>query len=216
MNTGHLARFSFVARNAHQPRQTPSQNTSLVVQTRVCREPSRSFGKTPAFNSRLFLSISKLFALFARLRETFMTIRSIVVAAICTITCAAASPAFADDDSSAVFGSATLTSLQDLGGNAKGDASSASLGADALRSVSGNVGVNLAAGALNAQANQIALISTPQADITSRQTLRTTTQMSGSAIAEVGAGAMTAVSGNVGVNIAGGVGNAQFNGMVVH
>jgi hypothetical protein len=152
-----------------------------------------------------------------------MKIRSIAIVVICTAACASASSASAgtptvlsDDDSAAVFGSATLTTLQDIGGGAKAAASSASMGTDALRGASGNIGVNLAAGALNAQANQIALITTPQAEVSVQQNIHTVTRMTGSALAEVGAGAMAAVSGNVGVNIAGGVGNAQFNGMVVH
>jgi hypothetical protein len=152
-----------------------------------------------------------------------MKIRSIAIVVICTAACASASSASAgtptvssDDDSAAVFGSATLTALQDIGGGAKAAASSASMGTDALRGASGNIGVNLAAGVLNAQANQIALITTPQAEVSGQQNIHTVTRMTGSALAEVGAGAMAAVSGNVGVNIAGGVGNAQFNGMVVH
>lgn len=151
-----------------------------------------------------------------------MKIRSFITAAICTAVCAAAAsadagtPTASSDDSAAVFGSAALTALQDIGGDAKAAASSAAMGADALRGVSGNLGVNLAAGALNAQANQIALITTSQAEVSVQQNIHTVAQMTGSATADVGAGAMAAVSGNVGVNIAGGVGNAQFNGMVVH
>jgi hypothetical protein len=152
-----------------------------------------------------------------------MKIRSIVAAVICTAACAAASSAMAgtsaassDDDGAAVFGSAALTSLQDIGGNAKAGALSASVGADALRGASGNLGVNLASGALNAQANQIAVITAAQADLGTQQTIHAVTRMTGSGSAELGAGAMAALSGNVGVNIAGGVANAQFNGMVVH
>lgn len=152
-----------------------------------------------------------------------MNIRSITIAIICTITCASASSAVAgtatalsDDDNAAVFGSATLITLQDLGGRASAQASSASVGTDALRGASGNIGVNLAAGALNAQTNQIALIPASQADVAIQQNVHAVTQMSGSAQAAIGAGALAAVSGNVGVNIAGGVANAQFNGMVVH
>ncbi len=151
-----------------------------------------------------------------------MKIRSIAIAVIWAAACLGASSAVAgtiassDDDSTAVFGAAKLTMLQDLSGSAKAGASSATVGADALRGASGNIGVNLAAGALNAQTNQIALVTTPQAEIAAQQTIHADTRMAGSAIAAIGAGAMTAVSGNVGVNIAGGVANAQFNGMVVH
>lgn len=145
-----------------------------------------------------------------------MKIRSIAIAVLCTTACAGASAASSDEDSVAIFGAAKLSTLQDIRGNAKGSASSATVGADALRGASGNLGVNLAAGALNAQTNQIALVTTPQAEIAAQQNIHAVTRMTGSAIAEIGTGAMAAVSGNVGVNIAGGVANAQFNGMVVH
>lgn len=120
--------------------------------------------------------------------------------------------ALSDDASAAVFGPANLTSWQDTGGSAKAGASSASVGTEALRGASGN----LAAGALNVQTSQIALIATPQAEVTTQQNVHALTQLTGSAIAGIGPGAMSAVSGNVGMNIAGGVGNAQSNGMVVH
>jgi hypothetical protein len=142
---------------------------------------------------------------------------------ICATTCIGATPTFAgtstalsDDDAAAVFGTVRLSSVQEIGGNAKLGRSAASIGADALRGASGNIGVNLAAGALNAQANQIALITTPRADIASQQNVHAVAQLIGSATAELGAGALTNVSGNVGVNIAAGVSNAQFNGLVVH
>jgi len=41
-------------------------------------------------------------------------------------------------------------------------------------------------------------------------------QVTGSTSAKLGAGSLAAVSGNVGVNIASGVGNAQFNGLIIH
>ncbi|MGF6568306.1 hypothetical protein ABH945_000382 [Paraburkholderia sp. GAS333] len=152
----------------------------------------------------------------AHVKEKLMKIRSIAIAVICTAACASASAASSDDDSSAVFGAAKLSTLQDITGSVKAGASSATVGADALRGASGNIGVNLAAGALNAQTNQIALITTPQAEIATQQNIHAVTRMTGSAIAEIGTGAMAAVSGNIGVNIAGGVANAQFNGLVVH
>lgn len=152
-----------------------------------------------------------------------MKVRTLAVALIWVAASAGVSSAFAgtstspsDDDSAAVFGAARLSNLQDVGGSAKVGASAATAGANALRGASGNIGVNLAAGALNAQANQIALIDTPQAAITSQQNLHTVAQLTGNATAKLGAGSLAAVSGNVGVNIASGVGNAQFNGLVIH
>ncbi|MFM0041401.1 hypothetical protein PQQ99_24445 [Paraburkholderia sediminicola] len=124
--------------------------------------------------------------------------------------------ALSDDDSAAVFGSARLSNLQDVGGSAKAGASAAIVGANALRGASGNIGVNLSAGALNAQANQIALVTTSQAAIVSQQNVHTAAQVTGSASAKLGAGSLTAASGNVGVNIASGVGNAQLNGLIIH
>ncbi|MFM0593955.1 MULTISPECIES: hypothetical protein [Paraburkholderia] len=152
-----------------------------------------------------------------------MKVRSLVVALIYVAAGSGASFAFAgvstalsDDDSAAVFGSATLSNLQDIGGSAKLGSVSAAVGTDALRGASGNLGVNLAAGALNAQANEIAVIDTPRAEISSQQNVHAIAQLSGNDSAELGAHALASASGNLGVNIAAGAGNAQFNGLVVH
>lgn len=124
--------------------------------------------------------------------------------------------ALSDDDSAAVFGSARLSNLQDVGGSAKVGSSAATLGANTLKGASGNIGVNISAGALNAQSNQIILITTPQASVTSQQNVHAVAQVTGSTSAKLGAGSLAAVSGNVGVNIASGAGNAQFNGLIIH
>jgi hypothetical protein len=153
-----------------------------------------------------------------------MKVRSLIAAAICVAACAGASSAFAEgstplseDDGTAVFGAVKLTSLQNIGGSATLDTASASVGTDVLRGASGNIGVNLAAGALNAQANQIALVTTPQAEIVTQQNVHAATHMTGgSAVASLGAGALAGASGNIGINIAAGAGNAQLNAMVVH
>jgi hypothetical protein len=57
---------------------------------------------------------------------------------------------------------------------------------------------SLAAGALNAQANQIALTTAPKAEITTQQNVHAVAQITGSATAALGVGAMTRVSGNAG------------------
>jgi hypothetical protein len=152
-----------------------------------------------------------------------MKVRTSAVALIWVAASAGVSSALAgtpttpsEDDSATVLGSTRLSSLQDVGGSANAGALAANVGANVLRGASGNIGVNLAAGALNAQANQIALISAPQAAIASQQNLHTVAQLTGNTTAKLGAGALAAVSGNVGVNIASGVGNAQFNGLVIH
>ncbi|PRZ54685.1 hypothetical protein BX589_106220 [Paraburkholderia fungorum] len=141
---------------------------------------------------------------------------STVVPSAFADTFAGTSTALSDDDSAAVFGSAGLSSLQNVRGSASTGACAATVGANALKGASGNIGVNLASGTLNAQTNQIALVGTPQTAIASQQNLQITAQLTGNATAGLGAGSLAAVSGNVGVNIAAGAGNAQFNGLVIH
>ncbi len=152
-----------------------------------------------------------------------MRVRSLVAAVIYATACAGAASAFAgsavtspEDDSTAVFASANLSMLQNISGNAKLDAPSAYVDADVLRNASGNIGVNLAAGALNAQANQIALATTHQAEIVTQQNVHAVVHMTGGGVAQLGAGSLAASSGNIGINIAAGAGNAQFNGLVTH
>ncbi|WGS49095.1 hypothetical protein LFL96_15160 [Paraburkholderia sp. D15] len=152
-----------------------------------------------------------------------MKIRSLSIALIWVAAGSGAASAMADtsaalnnDDNATVFGSATLSNVQDVGGNARVGALPAVVGMDALRGASGNLGVNLAAGALNAQSNEIALVSTSHAGITTQQNVHAVARLDGGASAELGAGALAGMSGNVGVNIAAGVGNAQFNGLVIH
>jgi hypothetical protein len=153
-----------------------------------------------------------------------MNVRSIFAVVIWAATCAGASSALAgaptplsDDDGSAVFGVTKLTTSQNVSGSAQLDAPAVALGADALQGVSGNIGVNLAAGALNAQANQIALVTTSQAEVVAQQDVHAVVHMTGgSASVELGAGALAGMSGNIGINIAAGAGNAQLNAMVVH
>ncbi len=153
-----------------------------------------------------------------------MKVRMFIAAAMCAATYVGASSAFAgtatalsDDDSSTVFSSVKLTSLQDIGGSAKISAPTAAVGADVLRGASGNVGVNLAAGALNAQTNQLVLATTSQAEIVTQQSTHAVVQLiAGSASASLGAGALAGASGNIGINIAAGAGNAQSNALIVH
>jgi hypothetical protein len=133
-----------------------------------------------------------------------------------------AAPAFVnalastDHDAAALFGGTKLTTLQQAGGTATAAMSTVSVGADVLSGASGNVGVNIAAGALNAQANQIALVSSPAADVNTLQDAHATASVNGSGTATIGAGALAHVSGNVGVNVVSGVGNVQSNALVIH
>lgn len=121
-----------------------------------------------------------------------------------------------DPDAATLFGGAKLTTDQQTSGTAAVTISAASIGAGALRGASGNAGVNIAAGALNAQANQIALLSSPAEDINTLQDAHATASVIGNSTATLGAGALAHVSGNVGVNIVSGAGNAQSNALVMH
>jgi hypothetical protein len=121
-----------------------------------------------------------------------------------------------DPDVASLLGATKLTTVQQTSANATVSTSLASVGADVLRGATGNVGVNIAAGALNAQSNQIALVSSPAADVNTLQDARTTASVTGSTTATLGAGALSHVSGNIGVNIVSGAGNIQANALVIH
>ncbi|MGF6773287.1 hypothetical protein P3T18_005792 [Paraburkholderia sp. GAS199] len=155
------------------------------------------------------------------IRSSAFVVVGIVLGASAFAAHAETSPASAADDTLALFGATRLSVTQDIGGNVKVGAtpltSAAAVGSDALRNVSGNVGVNLAAGALNAQTNDIALNQAAQVSIATEQRVHVVaTQASGNATATLGAGALSGASGNVGVNIAAGVGNAQLNALAIH
>lgn len=139
----------------------------------------------------------------------------------------AAANVAADADSQALFGATHLSATQESAGSATWTAWSgttlAAVGADALSRVSGNVGVNVAAGALNVQANQIALVSGPQVEVDTKQQTEAAMRLeraasksaASAASASLGAGALTGASGNIGVNVAAGVGNVQVNLLAV-
>jgi hypothetical protein len=120
-----------------------------------------------------------------------------------------------DPDAATLFAGTKLSTVQQTAGTATSSTTTVSVGADVLRGATGNVGVNVAAGALNAQANQIALVSSPSADVNTLQDARATASVSGSS-ATLGAGALSHVSGNIGLNIVSGAGNAQVNALVIH
>jgi hypothetical protein len=122
-----------------------------------------------------------------------------------------------DPDVVALFGTSQITTTQQMSGLATASAiTTASVGTDALRTASGNLGVNVAAGALNAQANQIALVSAPSSDLNTFQSTDATATMHSSGAATLGAGALAKASGNIGLNIVSGIGNAQSNALAVH
>jgi hypothetical protein len=148
--------------------------------------------------------------------------------------------ALSNMDVGPVFGSAQIYSTQASSGSAKvGDFNFvASVGANALANATGNIGVNVASGVGNVQNNSLAASATTDSSssggsgwgrnnggsmqggevIASDQNCQTadasvTGQFTGSSL--LGAGALSNANGNIGVNIASGVGNLQHNGLAV-
>ncbi|VVE41083.1 hypothetical protein [Pandoraea soli] len=96
----------------------------------------------------------------------------------------------------------------------------ATLGTGALANANGNIGVNVAAGADNAQANNVAIASLnaqpvyASAQVFANQSSRGSASISQFYVnASVGDNALAGATGNVGVNVAAGVGNVQQNGL---
>ncbi|VVE68612.1 hypothetical protein PCA31118_02965 [Pandoraea captiosa] len=96
----------------------------------------------------------------------------------------------------------------------------ATLGNGALANANGNVGVNVAAGADNAQANSVAIASLnaqpvyASAQVFANQSSKGSASISQFMVnASVGDGALAGATGNVGVNVASGVGNVQGNSL---
>jgi hypothetical protein len=119
---------------------------------------------------------------------------------------------------------ATVESDQQAQENAIGSGINNALGGNAaLFGAQGNIGVNLAAGAGNAQTNQAALATIDahavfaSAQVLSRQaTSGNTTTLAGIFTgnnAAMGDAMLQGATGNVGVNIAAGAGNLQGNGL---
>jgi hypothetical protein len=148
--------------------------------------------------------------------------------------------ALSNMDVGPVFGSSQIYSTQASGGSAKiGDFNFiSSVGAGALAGATGNVGVNVASGAGNVQNNSLSASATTDSGtsssgkgwsrggssgdggevIASDQNCQTADaavngQFTGSSL--LGAGALAGATGNIGVNIASGVGNLQHNGLAV-
>jgi hypothetical protein len=148
--------------------------------------------------------------------------------------------ALSNMDVGPVFGSSQIYSTQASGGSAKiGDFNFiSSVGAGALAGATGNVGVNVASGAGNVQNNSLSASATTDSGtrssgrgwsrggssgdggevIASDQNCQTAEaavngQFTGSSL--LGAGALAGATGNIGVNIASGVGNLQHNGLAV-
>ena len=136
--------------------------------------------------------------------------------------------ALASVDVGNVFGNAQIFNNQASAGkaNVKNFNLNASVGDGSLASVSGNVGVNVASGIGNAQNNSLAGSVTTTNAGSARTTAMVATdnnvQNAGMAAtgqfqgtASLGAGTLAHATGNIGVNIAGGIGNLQHNGMAI-
>jgi hypothetical protein len=142
--------------------------------------------------------------------------------------------ALSNMDVGPVFGSSQIYSTQASNGSAKiGDFDFvASVGANALAGATGNVGVNVASGAGNAQNNSLSASATTDSSATGRrgamgdggevlasdqncQTAAASVNGEFTGSATLGAGALANATGNIGVNIASGVGNLQHNGLAV-
>lgn len=127
-----------------------------------------------------------------------------------------------------VFGNAQIFNAQSSAGTAKINNFNlnASIGDNSLQSVSGNVGVNVSSGIGNVQNNSLAGAVTTTTPMNAETTAMVATddnsqsasmsvkgQFQGTAM--LGAGALMNASGNIGVNIAGGAGNLQHNGLAI-
>lgn len=99
----------------------------------------------------------------------------------------------------------------------------ATLGDDALRNASGNIGLNIAAGVGNGQSNALAVAVADDARLVKAgadsEQVTLLNYLDSSCgdldlVASVG-GALQNASGNIGVNVASGVGNLQHNGLSI-
>lgn len=128
------------------------------------------------------------------------------------------------DDKGGALSSAMVFSTQSSADNVAGAIASyheADLRGDALRGVVGNVGVNVASGVGNAQSNGLAA---SVADASIAKSSSDSEQMSMANLflggcsdnnAFFGGNALQNASGNIGVNVAAGVGNLQHNGLAI-
>jgi hypothetical protein len=136
--------------------------------------------------------------------------------------------ALASVDMGNVFGNAQIFNTQASSGTAhvKNFNLNASVGDGSLANVSGNVGVNVASGIGNAQNNSLAgsvtTASPGSASTVAMVATDNNVQNAGmnaigqfQGTASLGANTLTGAQGNIGVNIAGGIGNLQHNGLAI-
>jgi hypothetical protein len=144
--------------------------------------------------------------------------RQVVVASVAAglvIVCSSAAIAGPADDTQNIFGSGLV----------------ATVGADALSHVTGNVGINIASGTGNQQSNTLSIVRSSSESAAGGGSASATTSVTvneaqtaggrGAAmppvrveIASLGAGALSHAIGNIGINIAAGSGNLQQNVIV--
>ncbi|MEM5382421.1 hypothetical protein VSR68_02270 [Paraburkholderia phymatum] len=135
--------------------------------------------------------------------------------------------ALASVDAGNVFGNAQVFNNQSSGGraNINNFKVNASVGDNSLQYASGNVGVNVASGISNVQNNSMAASTSTVSRNHASAAMVATDESSQSAgvsfhgsfegTAMLGAGALSHATGNIGVNIAGGAGNVQHNGLAI-
>jgi hypothetical protein len=136
--------------------------------------------------------------------------------------------ALASVDVGNVFGNAQIFSSQSSAGKATVNnfKLNATVGDGSLSNVSGNVGVNVASGIGNVQNNSLAgavttvnpsQVATVAMVATDDNTQTAAAQVNGrfEGTALLGANTLNGSTGNIGVNIAGGVGNVQHNGLAI-
>jgi hypothetical protein len=130
------------------------------------------------------------------------------------------------------YATAAVAASADDAGNVFNSGLVAVVGADALSHVTGNVGINIAAGTGNQQSNTLTIVRSssettasgngnpsPATAVTVNETQTVGGHGAGMTpvrveIASLGAGALSHAVGNIGVNIAAGSGNLQQNVIV--
>ncbi|WP_163558644.1 hypothetical protein [Halomonas sp. NO4] len=126
---------------------------------------------------------------------------------------------FADNYSGATVDSKQLNNYNSVENNASEN--NASLGGNSLRGSSGNVGVNVAAGDNNSQANDAALSASDAEEVFGQAAAFSAQSSSNNIVANygspnsarLGGNSLQNATGNIGVNAAAGVGNAQQNSL---
>lgn len=127
-------------------------------------------------------------------------------------------------DFAETYSGATVDSKQfveDNGVTNQKSTNDATVGANVGAGSSGNIGINVAAGDNNSQANDAALASSDAADVFGQSAAYSAQSVSGNVTynygspnnARVGGSTLRGATGNVGLNVAAGVGNAQQNSL---